>query len=1503
MKKQRATHAMSAKPEGNISSSIAIPETRNAAHPEISDPFVVAALGASAGGLTALEGFFENMAVDAGIAFIVVQHLSPDHVSCLGELLSRCTRMTVAQAQDNTPVKPNHVYVIPPNATLTIKDCILHIAPPAESRGRLTSIDRVFCSLAEDRGEYAVCILLSGTGTDGTLGLRAVKEHGGMAMAQNIESAKYEAMLRSAIATGLVDHILPVEQMPATLMEYVAHLGSLGGISEDIRNQIAKYSGKIHGILRRRVGHDFSQYKEGTISRRLERRLRALRIESVDRYVQILDQHAEEADLLFKDLLVGVTEFFRDPEAFAALTREVIPKLFERSKETGQIRVCVAGCATGEEAYSLAILLCEHASAVDDPPEIKIFATDIDERSLEMARRGSYPLGIAEHVSADRLERFFVRQDGAYQINRELRELCLFSRHSFIKDPPFSRLDLVSCRNVMIYLGESLQSRVVPLFHYALRPDRYLFLGTSENVNAHRELFRPIDKKNRIFQKKNRLPRAAVAFPLGGVTRPRQPDAKPSQADEQQLSRRLERIILHRYAPACVIVNEGGDAVYFSGGIGRYLEQPPGSPNTNVMNMAREGLRIPLRSILHRAVTSHKRAIQSDVLIQTSTGTIRVELLVEPLPEIKDANLFMIVVAERSSEGGKPARGLPTHDASSEEIIGHLEAQLQSAREHAQMMLEELESTNEELSSANEEFQSTNEELETSKEELQSFNEELETVNTELNRKVTELDTVNSDLQNLLNSTQIATVFLDTELRVRNFTPAAGGMFHLLTSDFGRPITDLASQFTDVDLVEDARQVLATLSLRERQVTRTDGRHYQHRILPYKTVSNMIAGVILTFVDVTQLRRAEQLAQQARAYAESIVDTVREPLVVLDGGMRVVSASKSFYDGFQVLSEETIGRSLFDLGNRQWDIPQLRILLESSLSKSQRIEDYEVDHEFPQLGRRIMLLSGRRLEQGYDKDSLFLLAIEDITDRKMAEDALRASERRNREIIEALPETVYTTDAEGRVTMFNHAAVEFSGSVPQLGSDSWSVTWKASALDGTALPHDQNPMAIALRENRPVRGVEAIAERPDGTIRHFVAYPTPLHDESGKLTGAVNMLVDITVRKSIEDKLRKSEEQLRAIFEQTSGGIAQTDLTGRFLMVNEGFCRIVGRSSENLMNLRMQDITHPDDLPESAAKFTALVEGRSSEVVLEERYVRPDGEQAWVQNQVSAIRDDRGRIRYIAASVANITDRKRMEQERHDIEDRERELAVTMAVRDMEAELARVSRALTVGELATTIAHEVNQPLAGIVTNAEACLRWLSSKTPNLREAQESLGLIVRDSNLASQVIRRIREFLKKDGPQASSLDINDVIQDALVLAQSELLKSKIAVRVDLSSDLPHVWADRIQLQQVILNLIMNGREAMASIRDEPRELALLSRRSEGENVLVAVRDTGTGLSPEKMDRIFDAFFTTKPMGMGLGLSISRSIIEAHGGRIWPTRNEGSGITVQFTVPTGRTNQ
>jgi len=735
----------------------ALPERQRNPH-----PCPVVGIGASAGGLEAFQELFDHMPPDTGCAFVLIQHLPARHETLMPELLSSRTAMPVLAVTDETVVQANQVYVMPPNAVLTTDDCVLYASRVSRMRGRRSPIDRFFRSLAEDQEDEAVAIVLSGTGTDGALGLKTIKEHGGLTMVQTPETARFDSMPRSAILTGAVDHVVPAAEMPARLREHLRRLREgQGGSPERFLEEVTAYLGKICAILRRETGHDFRRYKESTLVRRVRRRVHESRASSVYAYVELLSQEAQEVDHLFRDLLISVTHFFRDPEAFDLLATAVVPRLFDGKDVDGAVRVWVPGCATGEEAYSIAMLLREHMDGLESPPQVQVFATDIDAQAIEAARQALYPEAVAGQVTPERLERFFVRQGNMYQVCREIRDLCLFSLHNLIADPPFSRLDLISCRNLLIYLEGDLQKKVLALCHYALRPGGYLFLGPSEMVTGQPELFRTIDKKLRLFQSRDTITRPPFSFPLGerGRLAFRTGDEahRRRAPGQQEVARTFETVLLENYAPPCVVVNEWGDIVFFSPRTGRYLEAPPGSPRVNAFDMARKGLRLDVRTALHKAVSSRVTVVHENVAFEMDGQTQRVNVLVRPLLEVgEDPGLFMIVFQEAAAAGEGHAEAEPDLAVHDDPIVRRLEAELRSTKDHLQATLEELESSNEglissneELLSMNEELQSANEELQTSKEELQSVNEELETVNDELKKKLEELDRANSERSQL----------------------------------------------------------------------------------------------------------------------------------------------------------------------------------------------------------------------------------------------------------------------------------------------------------------------------------------------------------------------------------------------------------------------------------------------------------------------------------------------------------------------------------------------------------------------------------------------------------------------------------------------------------------------------------------------------------------------------------------------------------------------------------
>jgi len=992
----------------------------------------VVGIGASAGGLAAFTTFFTHMPPDSGVAFVLVQHLDPQQPSLLPELLAPHTSMPVHPVVDRMPVAPDHVYLIPPNTTLTIDRGVLCLAPPAEAHGHRMPIDHFFHSLAADQGVHAVGVVLSGSGTDGTRGLVAIKEQGGMTMAQAPESAGYDAMPQSAIDRGVVDHVLPVGQMPVTLLAYVQHGMRHPPLTQSGDPRVAPPEAlrAISAILRQSTGHDFSHYKPATLLRRIARRMQVAHIDGLADYVDRLRQDRREVDQLFQDLLISVTHFFRDPAAFDALAGAVIPNLFRDKGADAPVRVWVPGCASGEEAYTIAILLREQMARLALPPPVQVFATDIDEPALDIARQGRYDAGIAAHVSAERLARFFVPEGRVFQVTKAIRELCLFSAHNLISDPPFARMDLIACRNLLIYFDADLQRRLIPLLHYALAPQGYLFLGSAESVAAHPELFRTVDKQHRLYQRNDMLVRQHVDFPLAepgsGRVRRHGSVRRSAAIESPDIGATLERILLQHYAPPAVIVDEQGVIVSFASRTGAYLEPSAGAPNLDILAMVHPQLRLALQTAIHAARKARAPTIRENLAIATAAGVQRLHLIVRPLSELgPDSGLLLVIFQELGPPiSAAQAQTTGTSPQPDEPIARQLAQELQTTREALETTINELQEANTELTSANddllsinEELQSANEELQTSKEEIQSINEELQTVNAELNRKVEELDRVNADLANLFASIQIPAIFLCADGRIARFTPAATDVFRLIETDVGRPMTDITPRFRDGDLAEAVATVLRTLAPYDAPVRgHNSDAWWMMRIRPYRTLANVIDGVVITFSDITDLKRAElererllAAVQQARSYAERIVETVRAPLLILDAKLRVQLANRAFYRMFRVAPAETEQTLLYELGDGQWDTPQLRALLGERLNQNTVFEDVVVTRTFPHLGARAMLLTARPLEQTPGSAPLILLAIEDITERRQAattlqqaHDALEARVReRTRELAEA----------------------------------------------------------------------------------------------------------------------------------------------------------------------------------------------------------------------------------------------------------------------------------------------------------------------------------------------------------------------------------------------------------------------------------------------------------------------------------------------------------------------
>jgi len=969
--------------------------------------FPIVGVGASAGGLEAFTQLLAPIPSELGMAFVLIQHLDPTHPSRLAEALARKTRMPVHEIEGGMLIEPGHVYVIAPNIEVSLRQGAFVVHPRGHRPGKpAMPIDAFFCALAAERHSRAIGVVLSGTASDGTEGLRAIKAEGGVTIVQDPETAKFSGMPESALASGVVDLSLPIPKLANELIRLAHHPYMVPSGPALVSAARPKHDEDLQGILstlREAVGVDFSEYKESTLERRIARRMAVRKADTLHDYALLLQENRVEAQALFDDMLIHVTSFFRDPDVFEALKTRVFPEILKHKPALDPIRAWVAGCSTGEEVYSLAIALSEFLDEARVKRPIQIFGTDLSEMAVRKVRAGVYPESAVTNVSPERLQRFFTKVEGGYCVGKSIRDVCVFVRHDLARDPPFAKLDLLSCRNVLIYFNPALQQRSLEMFHYCLNTPGFLVLGQAEGVPGRQELFSAVDKTNKVFA------RTAVPRRLRPVGAKRQAStgvaawiagksgvSAPAGTD---LSRQVDALLLGLYAPAGVIINERMEVLEFRGRTAPYLEAPPGQPQVNLLKMVRGGLLSELRVAFGRAKEERTPVRRDRVRLEVNGVTTRCNIVVLPLAANGEGTgkdtLFAIlfepvmpeppVVEPKSARAGSARRRTEgRRDALEDELTATKEF-LQSLITEHQIANDALAVTNAELVSSNEELLSMNEELETAKEELQSTNEELTTLNDEMQNRNQELSQLNSDVINFMNGVEIAIVIVDAKLRVRRFTPQAGTTLNLLPTDIGRPISDIRPNVSVGHLDQLIKEVMQAGAPKDLEVQNAEGRWYRMHIQPYKTTDNKIDGAFITLVDVDSLKRAQQDAEWGRAYSAGIVEAVQVPLIVLDEKLVVRSANEAFYETFRMAPAETEGCSLFDLGKGLWNAAELRSSLGTMSVGSTRFQNVKVEVEVPQLGRRTMSLSARPVRSGPGMGPLLVLAIEDITVRERAE--------------------------------------------------------------------------------------------------------------------------------------------------------------------------------------------------------------------------------------------------------------------------------------------------------------------------------------------------------------------------------------------------------------------------------------------------------------------------------------------------------------------------------------
>lgn len=1131
--------------------------------------FPIVAIGASAGGLEAYTEFFRALPADTGMGFVLIQHLDPSHQSMLAEIIAKATQMPVEEVKSGVRIRPNRVYAIPPNTLMAIANCVFTLSPRGKGAGQHLAVNFFMRSLAQEQKSRAIGIILSGTGTDGTSGMEAIKAEGGITFAQEPVTAKYDGMPRSAIDSACVDFILPPRKI-AEELHRIQHHPYVRAAEHTPEEQVAvEEQGKeladsvaapsheqdfiaILDQLRKASGVDFRQYKPNTIHRRALRRMVILKLDSLGEYAKYLKENPEEGSKLFDDVLIPVTSFFRDFEAFEALKAQVYPAIVKDKANKGTIRMWAPGCSTGEETYSLAMTLLEFLGDKAASFQVQIFGTDLNEKGIQHARAGVYRESIAEEISPERIQRFFVKVDDGYRVNKAVRDMCVFARQNLANDPPFSQMNVVACRNLLIYIQPVLQKKIIPILHYALKPSGFLVLGGSESVSAFPDLFSIVDKKHKIYAKKaiaSRLHYDFVQSYYPARVAPNVPGkglkAHDTAKDELDVHAEADRVVLKHHAPVGVVVNSAMEVVQFRGRTTPYLEPAPGKPSLNVLKLARNGLAIELRTLIGAAAKKNA-PVKKDGVSFDGNGHKRIlNLSVTPLGEkgSRDKRSFLVLFDDvtpqwipgpENAARGKARKSTENKDEAKRlkrELTGAREA-LTSAIESEDSLKEEFQSANEEILSANEELQSTNEELETSKEELQSANEELNTLNAELRHKNSELHELGNDISNLLNSTRIPVVMLDRRLHIRRLTATADKLLKVVPSDIGRPFADIKLNLNASDLPPSGLEpiiakVLENLQPLEQDVRDMEGHWHSLSVLPYQTQENKIDGVVLALQDIDAIKSANRQLEKAAEFFRDVMDTVREPLLVLDADLKIVAANESFLYTFQVSSEQTIHKFLYALGSGEWNVPRLRSQLEQVLSKGHAITNFEVAHDFESIGSRTMLLNARILSSTHGAEPMILVAIEDITERKLAEEkSLELQERLEHErrvhdtTLSSITDFAYTLDREGRFLYANQPLLDF-----------WRV--KLEDLVGRNLFELQTQNEFYERLQQQIQQVFATGERftgespyadPSGKVGYYEYTFNPVFGTDGTVELVVGSTHDLTERRLAEAALIKSEK-------------------------------------------------------------------------------------------------------------------------------------------------------------------------------------------------------------------------------------------------------------------------------------------------------------------------------------------------------------------------------------------
>jgi two-component system CheB/CheR fusion protein len=1501
------------------------------------EPAAVVGLGASAGGVTPLQQFFGDMKSDTGLAFVVVMHLSPEFESQLATIIQRKTSMPVTQVTEPLKVRPNHVYVIPPNRQLTFTDSMLDIVPPQQPQGRRVTIDLFFRSLAQAYGQRAVCVIMSGTDSDGVIGLKHIRAQGGLTIVQDPNEAEFDSMPASAISTGMVDWVLPVAEMPDKLLEFVTNENRMvlppeipeaddpeakekeapGGetVAEVTRSAADEEAiGKVLADVRAQTGHDFSHYKRATVLRRIARRMQVNSIESIPRYLDFIRTHAAEGRALLQDLLIGVTHFFRDRDAFASLEAH-IPQLFAGKKAEDEVRVWVVGCATGEEAYSIAMLLCEHCKRLENPPKVQIFATDIDEEAVAEARDALYPSMIEADVSPERLREFFQKDHGRYRVRKEIREKVLVAVQNILKDAPFSRCDLISCRNLLIYLRPEAQGTVFDVFHFALRSGGLLFLGGAENHSVAQSLFSPLDTKHRVFVHRS-TPRPIWRVPALPMHQPRVetrlavslrnrplPPLTHDVADEaagvgqvalqarytrrEVLFGELHLRLLEQYGPPSVVVNQLHEIVHLSEGAGRYLQFVAGEPTANITKVVNPALAIEVRTALFKAGQTKATALGAPTAVEVQGETELITIEVRPMTEKDQAEgFFLVLFRKQETEGEVQSPVVTAHDAiarSADEEIQYLKKQLAATVEQYEAANEELKASNEQLQAMNEEMRSSAEELETSKEELQSVNEELITVNYELKANVEELSKTNADLNNLMASTDIGTVFLDRQLRIHRFTPSAQKIFNLIPADIGRPISDITSRLHFDGFIPECEKVLESLQTIEREVLvggDGDAQWYMIRMAPYRTSEDRIAGVVATFINIHARRSAEEALRESESRVRRAmeIETVGIIFFTLDG--RITDAN----DAFLKMS----GYTHDDLkdGRVRWDKmtpPEWMSLTREQIdrvSRTGKIGPYEKQYIRKDGTRWWGLFTGTKLGEDFGVEYVL-----DVSDKKEAEEALRLSEERFRQFAENSADVFWILNAKTQQLEYINPIYE-----KMFGQSREKIMLNRTHRLDVVHPEDRKKAATGLPQalaGETFTRNYRIVRPSDGEQRWIRDTGFPIRNEAGEVVRIAGVAQDVTDEKEHSELLRESEEKLRLLINGAPEyAMFLMDPGNHIIYWSRGAERVFGWTEDEALGQTGEMIFTPEDRANEVEKKELAIARRNGSAPDRRWHLCKDGSRIWVDGIMHRLDDEKGELRGYAKIARNATEQRRaqevLQQAHEELEERvrERTLELTAINERLQNEMEQRGRL----EQEILLISEREKRRIGQDLHDSLCQELAATAFILETQAQKMAKKNSAQAQIFSKAARTVNANVGLARDLARGLHPIELNTTGLQNALREMaFRTEHSGKISCRFVCPRPV--RIRDDAIALNLYRIAQEAVNNTLKHAKAteivLTLVRKRS---TVCLEIRDNGDGLSKNRS-------------GKGMGVDIMQHRANVIGAKLTIESRQGRGTSVTCVLP------